>query len=84
LKDNSRKRKGDRLLLGVGLDADEQVRVTRGDNFFLVGGSQNTHEQMQEKAMKFNEKLRERGRSLAEIDRKEAREIASEIEMNLI
>jgi len=47
-------------LLGIGLDApngDEEVRLTRGRNFALVGGSQETHEVMQETVCKVNENL---------------------------
>ena len=47
--DSTRKKPG---LLGVGLDnEDGHVRVTRGDNFHLVGGSRDTHESMQEKCI---------------------------------
>jgi hypothetical protein len=67
-------------LLGVGLDnKDGHVRLTRGENFHLVGGSEETHGTMQEKAAKFNEKLRERGRRLEDITREEFREIAHDI-----
>jgi len=67
-------------LLGVGLDgSDGHVRVTRGDNFHLVGGSEDTHGVMQEKAIKFNEKLRGRGKRLEDVSRDEFREIAHEI-----
>jgi hypothetical protein len=67
-------------LLGVGLDnRDGHVRVTRGENFHLLGGSQETHGVMQEKAVKFNEKLRQRGRRLDEISREEFRDIAQDI-----
>ena len=45
--------------LGVGLDgkAGEQ-RLTRTENFFLVGGSEETHERMQDATIRFNEFLR--------------------------
>jgi len=67
-------------LLGMGLDGkDGHVRITRGDNFHLVGGSEDTHGVMQEKAVKFNEKLKERGRRLEEISRDEFRDIAHDI-----
>ncbi len=63
---------GRATLLGVGLDAaDEHVRITRGDNFHLVGGSEETHERMTETAVKFNEKLRERGKRLETLERQE-------------
>lgn len=68
------------LLLGLGLDnSDGHTRVTRGENFHLVGGSKDTHETMQEKAIKFNEKLKERGRRLEDISRDEFRDIAHQI-----
>jgi len=68
------------LLLGLGLDNDDgHLRVTRGENFHLVGGSESTHGTMQEKAVKFNEKLKGRGRRLEDISREEFRDIAHEI-----
>lgn len=67
-------------LLGLGLDNDDgHTRITRGENFHLVGGSDGTHSAMQEKAVKFNEKLRQRGRRLDEISREEFRDIAHDI-----
>ena len=72
------------LLLGLGLDAkDEHVRITRGGNFRLLGGSQETHEEMQEKAIKFNEALSRRKKELHEIDAGEFREIAHEVGMHV-
>ena len=67
-------------LLGLGLDnEDGHLRITRGRNFHLVGGSQETHGTMQEKALKFNEKLKRRGRRLEDISRDEFRDIAHDI-----
>lgn len=75
----------DARLLGVGLDSDDgQVRVTRGDNFHLVGGSAGTHESMQEKCIKFNEKLSKRGKELGELERAEFIELAQSCEMNIV
>jgi hypothetical protein len=68
------------LILGVGLDnEDGHVRITRGENFHLFGGSEETHGTMQEKAVKFNEKLKARGRRLEEVSKEEFRDIAHEI-----
>lgn len=51
--------------LGVGLDnKDGHQRLTRTENFLLVGGSEETHESMQETAVKFNEALEKRGKPL--------------------
>ena len=69
-----------RILLGLGLDnSDGHVRITRGENFHLLGGSHETHEMMQEHAMKINEKLKERSKTLDTVSARELSEIASEI-----
>jgi hypothetical protein len=74
-----------RMILGIGLDnEDEQVRVTRGPNFRLVGGSHDTHASMQEKCVKFNEKLDDRGKSLDDLAGEEFHELAQECEMNVV
>jgi hypothetical protein len=52
-------------VLGVGLDGtDGQKRVTRTPEMVLVGGSQETHEQMQDVVIRFNESLEQRGKRL--------------------
>jgi hypothetical protein len=75
--DSKKKRKA--MLLGVGLDSDGHKRVTRGPNFALVGGSKDTHEQMTEKAIKINEKLKARGKQLHEVSHQEFDDIAHEV-----
>lgn len=70
-----------RLMLGLGFDAaDGEVRMTKGPNFRLFGGSEPTHERMQETCMRFNEELRRRGKSLEDIAPEEAREIIRLVE----
>jgi hypothetical protein len=67
-------------LLGLGLDNDDgQTRLTRGKNFLLVGGCQDTHAMMQETAVKINEKLDQRGTRLEDVSASELRDICSEI-----
>ena len=67
------------ILVGVGLDSDGHKRLTTGDNFVLTGGTQETHEVMTEKAIKINEKLRERGKQLEQVTREEFDDIASSV-----
>jgi hypothetical protein len=76
-KHPSKKRKA--ILLGLGLDSDGHKRVTTGDNFALVGGTRDTHEQMTEKAVKINEKLRARGKKLETVSHEEFEDIAQEV-----
>ena len=80
MADASAKKKGKKaMLLGVGLDSDGHKRVTRGPNFALVGGTKDTHEQMTEKAIKINEKLKSRGKQLHEVSHEEFDDIAHEV-----
>lgn len=67
------------VMLGVGLDSDGHKRLTTGPNFALVGGSRETHEQMTEKAVKINEKLRARGKQLETVTHEEFDDIAQEV-----
>jgi hypothetical protein len=72
-----------KLLLGLGLDCkDGHVRVTKGKNFALFGGSEETHEIMQEKAIKFNEQLNKRRKSLESLSEKEFGDIAKDVGLN--
>ncbi len=64
------------ILLGIGLDTDGHKRVTTGPNFALLGGTQDTHDEMTEKAIKINEKLTHRGKQLHEVSSEEFDEIA--------
>jgi hypothetical protein len=74
-----KKRPGKAMLLGVGLDADGHKRLTTGPNFALVGGSEETHEVMTEKAIKINEKLTAKGKALEEVSREEFDDIAASV-----
>ncbi|MGI9427451.1 MAG: hypothetical protein ACR2NM_02255 [Bythopirellula sp.] len=67
-------------LLGLAFDAgDGQKRITRGPNFLLAGGTQDTHGQMQETAIKINEHLDRSGKSLAEVTPNELQDIVADI-----
>ena len=67
------------LMLGLGLDADGHKRLTTGPNFVLAGGSQETHEDMTEKAIKINEKLAARGKQLEDVSHEEFDDIAQSV-----
>lgn len=67
------------MLLGLGLDnQDGHKRLTKGDNFVMVGGSEETHERMTETAIKFNEKLAKRGKTLQDLSPEEFRDMMHE------
>ena len=81
----SSKPKRKKMLLGLGLDnQDGHTRVTAGDNFRLVGGSAETHGVMQEKAIKLNEHLKRRGKTLDSVGCDEFHEIADKIGLPVV
>jgi len=78
---SKRKREKPEVLgfLGVGFDhADGQKRVTHSEHFLIVGGSEETHEQMQDTAVRFDESLKRRGKLLAETSEEEALDLLRE------
>ena len=71
-----RKRTPSDRLLGVGLDnKDGHKRLTTGEQFVLVGGSQETHERMTETVVKTFEELKRRDRRLDDVEPKELDDI---------
>jgi len=67
------------MMLGLGLDSDGHKRLTTGPNFALVGGTEETHAVMTEKAVKINEKLKARGKKLETVSHEEFDDIAHEV-----
>ncbi len=63
----------------MGLDSDGHKRITQGEQFTLVGGTEQTHEEMTEKAIKIKEKLKNRGKLLETVSKEEFSEIAQEV-----
>lgn len=79
------KEKYKKILLGLGFDAkDGHTRITKGKNFYLFGGSKTTHSQMQEMAIKFNEQLKKKQKTLNEISEKEFIDIAHKVGLKKI
>ncbi|MFA5142956.1 MAG: hypothetical protein WC522_02145 [Candidatus Omnitrophota bacterium] len=73
-----------KILLGLGFDSrDGHLRITKGENFRLYGGSEETHEMMQEKAIKFNEHLDKRRKKIEDINESEFREISEAIGLKI-
>ena len=53
-------------------------RVTQSENFLLLGGSEETHERMQDTAMRFDERLREKGKRLEDTSPQEVADLLRE------
>ncbi len=75
-------RKDKAKLIGLGLDGkDGHVRITRSEIFDLYGGSEETHEKMQESCIKFQEKLDQRGKRLEDLPGTELHDLAGECQL---
>lgn len=63
-------------LLGVGLDNDDgHKRITTGEQFAIVGGSDETHGRMTETVVKTFEELKSRHKQLHQLEPAELAEI---------
>jgi hypothetical protein len=68
-------------LLGLAFDAtDGHKRITRGNNFFLAGGSEETHGLMRETIIRLNEQLDARGLELPDVSPEQLRDLLNESE----
>lgn len=66
-------------ILGLALDhEDGHKRITQGEQFVLVGGSEETHGKMTETVVKTFEELKRRHKRLETIEPKELAEILQE------
>jgi hypothetical protein len=66
-------------LLGLAFDAEDgHKRITRGNNFLLAGGSEQTHGMMRETIIKVNEELDARGVNLADVSADELRDMLND------
>ncbi len=63
-------------LLGIGLDnEDGHKRITKADDFSIVGGSEQTHEQMTETLVRTMEDIQRKGKRLPEVESEELRDL---------
>ena len=63
-------------LLGLGLDNDDgHKRITTGEQFAIVGGSEETHGRMTETVVKTFEELKTRKKQLHQVEPDELAEI---------
>jgi hypothetical protein len=76
----ARKQQPKATLVGLGFDAEDgHKRLTRGENFVLAGGSEETHAVMQETAVKVTEHLDRRGRRMEDLTPSELRDICESV-----
>lgn len=64
-------------LLGIGFDGtDGHKRVTTGEDFVLLGGSQQTHERMQDVVVRMSEALKRKGKTYRDLSKNEFEDLA--------
>ncbi len=67
-----------RILMGIGLDEDGHARVTKGEEYVLLGGSEDTHGKMQDGVERFRDTLKKMGTNLQRATSEEMQEAAHE------
>ncbi len=69
-------------LLGLAFDADDgHKRITRGNNFLLAGGSEQTHVLMRDTILRVNKELDSRGLELADVSADELRDLLNDTQL---
>ena len=67
-------------ILGFGLDSNNgHIRLTEGEDFKLMQGSEKTHEEMREILEKLQLEAHKKGKELHDLTREEFMEIAREL-----
>jgi hypothetical protein len=68
--------------LGLAFDAkDGHKRITRGPNFLLAGGSEETHGLMRDTMIKVNDELDARGLELSDVSAHELRDLLNDVQL---
>lgn len=68
------------ILYGLAFDnKDNHKRITTGENFYIVGGSAETHEVLVEKVMEFSQTVKKYGKKLDDLSASEFYSIAKEV-----
>jgi len=66
-------------ILGLAFDAEDgHKRITRGKDFLLAGGSEQTHGIMRETIVKVTEKLDARGQRIADVSVHQLRDLIND------
>lgn len=80
MNDQDKPLKGNSILCGLAFDNDDNhKRITKGENFYILGGSAKTHENLVGKILKFNEIIGKYGKKLDDLTEFEYHNIVKEI-----
>jgi len=68
------------ILYGLAFDSkDSHKRITTGEDFYILGGSAETHEILVEKVLEFNKTVKKYGKKLDDLSQSEFNTIAKEV-----
>ncbi|MGQ3685174.1 MAG: hypothetical protein ACUBOA_09270 [Candidatus Loosdrechtia sp.] len=68
------------IICGLAFDnQDDHKRITTGDNFCILGGSAETHENLVEIVLEFNEAVKKYGKRLGDLSETEYYDIVKEV-----
>ncbi len=68
------------ILYGLAFDnKDNHKRITTGENFYIAGGSAETHENLVKKVWEFSETIKKYGKKMDDLSESEFYTIAKEI-----
>jgi len=80
LNNHNKSSKGNIILCGLAFDnKDKHKRITTGENFYVIGGSSETHGNLVEKVMEFTEVIKKYGKKLDNLSEAEYYDIAKEV-----
>ncbi|MCF6158309.1 MAG: hypothetical protein E3K32_07010 [wastewater metagenome] len=72
--------KGNSIICGLAFDnEDNHKRITTGENFCILGGSEKTHENLVDMVLEFNEAIKKYGKKLDYLSENEYYDIIKEI-----
>ena len=68
------------ILCGLAFDnKDNHKRITTGENFYVIGGAAETHENLVEKVMEFTGVIKKYGKKLDDLSEAEYYDVVKEI-----
>jgi hypothetical protein len=80
LSGNEKPLKRGTILCGLAFDnEDGHKRITTSEDFYVIGGSEKTHERLVEKVMEFREMIQKYGKKLENLSEAEYFDIVKEI-----
>jgi len=80
LNNHKKSSKENAILCGLAFDnKDNHKRITTGENFYVIGGSSGTHENLVEKVIEFTEVIKKYGKKLDDLSEAEYYDVVKEI-----